>query len=324
MTPLKYIAAALACLLLLSACGARGGNSSSAPESGPASSESESPPTVTIDPEQGAAEALERELEKSMDRLANDFAAVLPSCDAARIAAVISQNAENLQYFQNVKISSAEAEPTGKRGFYQLTLNVSEPGSTLLMAGTYTYFMQVGYQDFGGEDLTVRCIANEKQYRSLDEIDADPAMRQVHTLRSCTDFGEFARPQDVTMPKLMDYLIIIASFDARERGVEQFEFTQDEINAVAKKYFGFPSFVFLSAKEYDAAKGVYVLYGRGGTPRNERVINRVDTGDGVVEVYVEVFSDPLQLMMEKIVCYRLSPNDDGSYRFLSAERIKLD
>ena len=317
------LTACLLCVLLFCSCGGRGEPDSSAAESSAESGGSQSAATIESEPDPD--ELREQELEKTMDKIARDFAAALPSGSPEKIAAAMHWTPENLQYFQNVSIESATAEPTGQLGFYRLTLAVSEPGPTLLMTGTNTYVMQVGYPSFGGDDgPTVLCVANEKQYRTFDEIDADSAMLQVLIMRSWSNFGEFQNPQQIGMARLMDYLIIIASFDARVLGAEQYEFTQDEINAVAKKYFGFPGFEFQSAKEYDKATGKYILIGRGGSPMNERIINRVDADGGIAEVYVEEFSDPLQLMMTQILCYRLSPNDDGSWRFLSCEKVKLD
>lgn len=226
--------------------------------------------------------------------------------------------------WSSVKLASIAYEPIEVQeqgGLYTLTLDVTDAGQTSLKTGKHAYVMTVGHPYFG-DDIVVVSITPKEKFMKFDDQAADTAITQVNDLRGLYITQTFATPADIDKDLLLYYLIVAASI-ANDPEARDYELAQEDIDAVAKQYFGMDSFVHTTSKFYNKEKQLYELWGGDGIASNSRIVRKeVDAQTGNTLVYLETYQDSLQVVLDKTIQYTLSPNTDGSYRFVSAVEVE--
>lgn len=312
--------------LLLTTAGCGQSNCSVAPS--PELTESISQPESVSEP---APESVVEPAQPTCDEQAAAFVAALESGELDMLKEVLRTSdaaaAEEINYWKGVKLNSVVYAPIQVKeqsALYELTLDIADAGETSLKTGKHSYKMGVGYA-FYGEDIGVRSITPSEKYIDADTLMANEAAESVNRLRSWWVQQTFATPADIDKDALIEYLIVVAS---QEENPEEpnYELTQEQIDAVAQKRFGLDRFVHTTSRYYNKEKQIYELWGKDGYGMNERIVRLEKTdanpGENQLFVYVETYKDALQVVIDKTIKYTLSPNSDGSLRFVSALEVE--
>ena len=137
-------------------------------------------------------------------------------------------------------------------------------------------------------------------------------------------FETFDDPAEIDREALLDFLLGLAARDYPEAEATPLKigsglgYTQAQLDAVAKRYFGFNSFIMTDSRLYDAESGCYVLNGHGGSYRNERVV-RVSEKERIHTVWIEQYDDPFQFVPNGALECAFLRSDDGGFRYLSVK-----
>ena len=268
--------------------------------------------------------------------LANDMAQIftrtLEARDWTTLATLCTyaNGAESLAYLNQLQLDSISCtgkQPDPYSGTYDLTLDVSDPGPTNLPAGQGTYVLSIGSNYMFGGPPTVLSINTPEKFEAHQQALNDPAGQLVIDMRSWGITQTFTTPAEIDPEQMMDFLILMGS---RYYGtkIDEYsydpltELTQEQIDAMAQKYFNLDSFVLTTSRYYNKETQLYELWGRGGGYSNEKVIEiQEDASTKNKKVTVEVYSDPLQLVTYETLCYTVIPRADGTYYVASAEKL---
>lgn len=325
MKKIGVVCGTLLCLAFLFA-GCRASNCTVAPA--PEATES-----ITTVPESAVPSEEEEHLPEELvlptaDQMAAAFVEALQEGDIDALERTANPMFNNKIDFETcwaaVKLNSIAYEPIEVQeqgGLYTLTLDVTDAGQTSLKTGKHAYVMTVGHPYFG-DDIVVVSITPKEKFMKFDDQAADAAITQVNDLRGLYITQTFATPADIDKDLLLYYLIVAASI-ANDPEARDYELTQEDIDAVAKQYFGMDSFVHTTSKFYNKEKQLYELWGGDGIASNSRIVRKeVDAKTGNIFVFLETYQDSLQVVLDKTIQYTLSPNADDTFRFVSAVEVE--
>lgn len=262
---------------------------------------------------------------RSPDEIIDTFCKAIVAGDLDALAVLTPLPRETVNYWKDVRVESASFLPMESAAeweyLYELTLTVTEPGDTLLLLGQAPYIARVGFVPFGENYLYVNAVALPDGILGGPAPGEDPEIQLIETLRGYGLTDTFYHPSELEREKLLDYIILLSAMDIDRM---EMEFTQEEIDATARKYFGLEHFDGRDLRYYVPETERYLLWGRGGSVLKERAVQLIEGEDGVKSVLIEGYTDPFELVVGYRIAYTMHPNGDGSYRFASAVALQSD
>ncbi|WP_308754642.1 hypothetical protein [uncultured Anaerotruncus sp.] len=292
--------------------------------------------TASSHPEAPSAEQPDIEAEPPQEegpspaRTAERLAAALREGDIPALEALANPAfgvEGRLDYWKTAALDSVSCEEPVQDGgdwLCRFTLEVSDPGETPLKAGQNICYAQIGYAPYGmWDDYSVLVFSPAQNYYSTSDLQDDPA-RLACWMRDFAFFETFDDPAEIDREALLDFLLGLAARDYPEAEATPLKigsglgYTQAQLDAVAKRYFGFNSFIMTDSRLYDAESGCYVLNGHGGSYRNERVV-RVSEKERIHTVWIEQYDDPFQFVPNGALECAFLRSDDGGFRYLSVK-----
>ncbi|WP_312644752.1 hypothetical protein [Hydrogenoanaerobacterium sp.] len=221
------------------------------------------------------------------------------------------------EYWKAVKLSDitdTALQSEGINGIFELTMNVQDTGTTLLKTGSHRYIMRVGSSGYDPVPMILSITPAEK-YIADELLYADKAAEQVMQARNFGFMSKpFSSPDELTDDLDVEYLVALGSSENPDG------MTQAQLDQAARKYYGAESFVRTDSRFFDQQQQRYFMWGRGGNHTNDRVV-RIDETEENKVLYIELYSDPLQLVLEDTLEYTLAKNDDGTYRYVTIKSV---
>lgn len=321
---LKRLLAAVAVCALLSACVAENTPTGSGNylQKNPAPHAS-SPEVLSEEPQETPSEM--PVVLRTADETIQLFCDALIRGDSAMLyEAVLSAQGE-LDDWAGAEISAARFSPREKFdqvGLYDVVITIVDAGGIPLKTGENSMVARVEMPTFSNQDqLYVTLLAPAEKYILMDEWVNDPAISSVMSWRAWHNGDDlFASTDAIDKEGLLDYVIVLASRAFSSDPNEPiYTLTQEQIDATAKKNFGLDSLVKTDSRLYDAKIGQYTLLGSDGSFGRMRPVRSEELPDGGKVIYVETYTDPLEMVAKTSYKYTMAQNDDGSYRFVSAE-----
>lgn len=316
----KWIAVLLAAALAALPGCARESRPSSAPEapscqSEPVSSEPEAPSSSSSTADETQV------LPQTADEAAERFVAALRAGDTGEmefLSARYESPSGQCDYWKQVALGEISCEPIqseGISGTYRLTMEVLDAGPTLLATGVGSYVMRVGSLGYDPIPM-VLCIAPEDRYIDEMQLIEDSAAAQVMQARA---FGFLSRPfetpDDLTDDLDVEYLIAMGASEYPDG------LTQGQMDEMAARYYGAEEFVRQESRFYDPQTQLYVMLGRGGNITNDRIV-RIDHGADETFLYVETYTDPVQVCLERTFEYHMKDNGDGTWQVITLREVE--
>ena len=216
----------------------------------------------------------------------------------------------------NFTVISEEAQ----QAVYSVVFDVSETGDTLLKKGQNSYIVNIGTPPYYTEGLYILSINRAENYTPMQQLYKDAVVNQIFGLRFLNITDPFLDASDIDIKQLTEFIVSYAA-PKLTNGTEQ-GFTQEEMNAAARAYFGIDILDAKSTIYYNDATQRYMILGRGGSFLNERVVSiNKNESSGLAYVYIEEYKDPLQLQINHIIKYTLQKKSNGIYQFISAETV---
>lgn len=230
---------------------------------------------------------------------------------------------DRCDYLTKVKIkyySFTVMNEEAQQAVYSVVFDVSETGDTLLKKGQNNYIVNIGTPPYYTEGLYVLSINPAENYMPMQQLYKDAVVNQIFGLRFLNITDPFLDASDIDIKQLTEFIVSYAApklTNSTEQG-----FTQEEMNAAAKAYFGIDVLDAKSTIYYNDDTQRYMILGRGGSFLNERVVS-IDKNEsnGFAYVYIEEYKDPLQLQINNIIKYTLQKKSNGIYQFISAEIV---
>lgn len=326
----KWLVCSLTLLLVLAGCSALENTASSLPEEAPSGAIVAEEETLT--PSQPESEPAEESLPPSagpasQDERAEKLVQALKSGEVTELETLAwsydNEKKGSYDYLKELKLGEVSysrlsgGDPNnGQAGVFELTLEVLEAGKTSLKQGKNQYILEIRGTGYDGPTMFYTIIPAEK-YVPFELVSESKAASQVVQARS---FGWLHNPfesaDDLKSDLDVEYLLFMET-DQYPEGM-----TQEQLDAAALKYYGAENgFERKISVFYNKEKQRYILLGRDGQNYNERVarIDRRDEGD--VFVYIEMFTDGLQICLDKTMEYHLADNGDGTYRYVTARYV---
>jgi len=200
--------------------------------------------------------------------------------------------------FFSAAVSDAKIDASDTANTYVLTLDVSDNKDSTLIKGENKFLMTVTYSQTDGK-LYVSSLKNTSSAGTSAEITAEVSDLLTFISR-CTD-KPFASPADIDKDHLINYCMFLM----RKYGDNtKTEFTQADINAVARTFFEIDSVSNAESPLFNAETGLYTFAGTAAVTPAVTVTKTVTNGD-VYEITVARTSDPLGIFLTDPITYTL-------------------
>ncbi|MBO5036324.1 MAG: hypothetical protein J6D42_04520 [Clostridia bacterium] len=258
---------------------------------------------------------------RASDTVAALFCEAVRTGDIETINRLIGNSSFDYSGIKTLMLNNLSITNTETDGVYTVTLNVEDPVDSPFEKGTHDYTLVIGSS---AEGLSVVSFIRSDEYEILNSFDA--AIDAVDDFTSWNDVAgvTFNSVSDIeNKSSLAAYLMLLCKKDGLGKTSEDnpslIQFTQDEINAASKKYFGLEKFEATDISAYNAETGLYSYEGRSAPSRYKRAVSVSYEESGDVFVTYKWYSDPLLLYASETVVYTVKNNEDGSYAIISAK-----
>ncbi|MBE6896822.1 MAG: hypothetical protein E7477_06960 [Ruminococcaceae bacterium] len=257
---------------------------------------------------------------RASDMVAALFCEAIRSGDIETINRLIGTSEFDYSGIKTLMLNDLSVENTDKHGVYIVSMNVEDPVDSPFIKGIRDYTLVIGPS---GGILSVVSFIDSEEYEVLNSNDA--AVKAIDSFTSWNDVAglAFNSVNDIeNKSSVISYLMLLCKKDGLGKEADDnsslIQFTQEEINACAKKYFGIESYEATDVSCYNSETGLYSYEGTSAPARYKRAVAVSHAENGTATVTFNWYSDPLRLCVTDTVIYTLNKNEDGSYAIISA------
>lgn len=201
-------------------------------------------------------------------------------------------------------------------GEYTVTLKVGG-GNKTFQEGVSDHTLIVNYSPYT-ENLVVEALrpVNSTAFNYYTTTDSDAANQVINLLR-LAGVVKFSNTTQLSEDLITEY----ALYELSQQQPENYNgFTAEELAIAVKKFFGIENFKPQSTQFLSVETNNYVFLGKGYVPVNVQIYPAFE-GNGISQVEVWQFSDPLQLQVSEKILYTLDNNWDGTFTFKNTQII---
>lgn len=285
------------CLALaLSACGDKGGDTSSQPSSS-----------------EGSGVVYETVEVTTPDLVRTAVMQCIAQNDIDTLEYVLSAKSGTYNSWRSAEFTACELIETldnhndEATGFYKIKITVAQKGSSPFAEGESIYYLETAMDD--GEGHLMATLCPEEDYIPKETIYSNPAAALICELRD-SGISEFGSPQSVDRDAMLSFLTAKA-INLFYGGDLSEGVTQAQLNEMADRCFGLEEFDGTDLAGYDAEAEVYFMLGAGRKPAgNFRIASIVQLNLSTYTVVVEEFSDPMKTAVSREIRYTSKKNGD--------------
>lgn len=272
----------------------------------------------------GIAEQVAGMLEPYYDaanaKLLERLVQALSAGDAASLETLTGAEAGAYASLEAATLTDVTAEPLPDYAYalegmeyYRLTLRVQRSADGFLPAGEWELLAELGplSYDGGWGVLRLTPLASAEQDARLRE---QPAVQLIDRVNGIGQLGPFASTADIDPALLTDLVLSFARAEYSAGDEDRYDFSVEEVQAAAWKYFGLADFDGTESDCY--VDGRYYLAGHDLFQAPTQFTGLETTEDGTMTVTQKVYADPAYLLESAEYIYTLELREDGGCRLV--------
>ncbi len=245
----------------------------------------------------------------------------LTAGDAAELETLTGADAGTYQALETVKLSDVTAEPLpaypfAREGmeYYRLSLRVEQSADGFLPAGDWELLVELGPLSFDNGWGVLRLTPMERSEQDA-RLREQPAVQLIDRVNGFALLEPFGSVGDIDPSLLTDILLSFARAEYGAEDEDRYDFSVEEVQAVAEKYFGLADFDGTGTDCYH--DGRYYLTGHDLYQMPTQFVGLETAEDGTMTVTQKVYADPAYLLESAEYVYTLELNEDGGCRLVS-------